>query len=267
MNFDNYLFRCSGLSKLMTEPKLKVDKEAGNLAQTTTNYLKEIYREAKYSRRNEFSSKYIEKGLSQEENAITLFSRVTKTFYKKNDTRLNNKFITGEPDLFAGDEITKCKEGFDIKCSWSIFTFPFPDDVLDPCYKWQNAGYMYLTGAEKWTTAYCLVNATANLVLNEKKAIWYKLGCPDEEDEQYIEKCIEVEKNMIFNRSEFIKVDPGFDFHCRDWQFDIPLKERVLTFTTERNEDDIKIIQDKVLKARKWLNDLTPSQVLQLQSA
>jgi hypothetical protein len=238
MDFSNYLFRCSSLYKLMTEPQSKEAKERGDLSATTKSYLREIFREEKYRRRNEFSSKYIEKGLAQEENAITLFCRVKKVYLTKNETRLNNKYITGEPDLFHGESITTCQEGWDTKCSWSLFTFPYEEDGLDKQYEWQNTGYMWLTGAKKWSTAYCLVNAMPDQVLNEKKSIWYKLGCP------------------IFNISEFIKEAPGFDFHCTEWDYDININDRVLEFTTERNDANINKLIERIIKCREYLNQL-----------
>jgi len=240
----------------MTEPKTKEAKERGDLSQTTISYLQEIFLEEKYKRRNEFSSKYIEKGLAQEEQAITLYTRAKGVYLQKNTTRLYNEFLTGEPDAFIGDQIQGCEKGIDFKCSWSIFTFPFYETELDPQYKWQNTGYLALTGAGEWETSYCLVNATANLVLNEKKAIWYKLGCPDEDSEEYIKKCIEVEKNLIFNRADFRKEDPGFDFHCPVWEFDIPLEERVKSFATIRSEEEIEIVYNKVKRCRAYLNEM-----------
>lgn len=247
----------------MTEPKTNAAKLAGELSQTTQTYLKEIYREVKHKRRNEFTSKYTEKGLEAENSGITLYSRVTKTFFKKNEERLTNEFITGEPDLHDGDSIESCKKGTDIKCSWSVFTFPYPDEELENSHVWQNHGYIYLTGAEQWGTAYCLVNAPANLIMNEKKSMWYRLGCPEQIEDGdnrlydfWIHKCCEIEKNLIFNMSEFKKEEPYFELDCKDWKYDITLKERVLEYSVFRDELAIKKIQTVVPRCRKYLNDL-----------
>lgn len=240
----------------MTQPKSKSDREAGNPSQTTISYLREIYREQKYGRRNEFESKYTEKGKVQEENAITLFCKINRLFYKKNTERLNNEFITGEPDIHNGETIRTCTHGVDIKCSWSLFTFPYPEDKLCDAYEWQNQSYMFLTGAEMWTTAYCLMNAPGNLITNEKKSIWYKMDMPDEGEAEYVEKCIEVEKNMIFDMTEFRKENPGFDLHCTDWHYDIPLNDRLVRYESTRNEDCIERIKKEVTEARKCLNQM-----------
>lgn len=240
----------------MTQPQSKADRDAGLVSKTTQTYLNEIYREQKYGRVAEFESKYTEKGKVQEENAITLFCRINKLFYKKNTERLNNDFITGEPDIHDGLTIRTCSHGVDIKCSWSLFTFPYPGDKLPVCYEWQNQSYMFLTGAKKWTTAYCLMNAPGNLIMNEKKSVWYKMDMPDEADPEYVEKCINIEKNMIFNMEEFRTENPGFDLHCDNWHYDIPLNDRLIRYETERNEDCIDRMKTEVLKARKHLNQL-----------
>ena len=64
----------------MTEPKLKADKEAGNLSETSKSYLVEVYIKEMYDREADINSKYIAKGLMVEEDSITLYSRVKKSF-------------------------------------------------------------------------------------------------------------------------------------------------------------------------------------------
>jgi hypothetical protein len=257
MNFDTYLFHPSAFHKLVTEPKTKADKKAGNLSVTTISELRKIYREEKYQRKCGFESKYTDKGLIQEDNAITLVSRLEKRLYIKNTIRITNDYLTGEPDLVDNKDIMKCLRGCDIKCAWSLWTFPFADDELSSAYEWQNHCYMFLTGAKEWETKHCLMNAPADLITNEKKAIWYKMGMPDESEAEYVEKCIEIEKNMIFDMGEFLKENPyGFDFHCTDWQYDIPMSERVVTFLVKRDEAKIEKIKSTVERCRIYLNNI-----------
>ena len=259
ISFDDHLFHPSSFSKLITEPRLKADKEAGKLSETTKTYLRTVYREVKYKRKSSFESKYTNKGLVVEDDGITLFCRLKKQLYKKNIVRIDNHFLTGEPDLSDNEDVMKCEHGVDIKCPWSLFTFPFPDDELELSYWWQNQCYMYLTGAKKWSTAYCLMNAPGDEILQEKKKVYYKLGMPEEgypTYDAYIEKCLQIERNMIFNKSEFIEQNPGWDWDCKVWEYDIPLKERLVEFTVERNEEAISKIQSTVIKCRNYLNEL-----------
>lgn len=262
MNFDNLLIRCSAIGKIMTEPKTNAAKAAGELSETTKTYLKELNRSIKYSRQKDFTSKEIEKGLQQEELAITLFSLHTRKYFTKNSKRINNDFLTGEPDLFIGSDIEHAEEGFDTKCSWSLWTFPDADDELDSNYYWQNMGYMALTGAKKWTTVYCLVNAPAEQITAEKQKVWYALGMPDDSNDRYMEKRREIEKNMIFDIKQFRDDNPHYDLDIKDWCYDIPRAERILQFPVLRDEDAIQKIYRKVGKCRAYMNDKYGSNAL-----
>lgn len=260
LNFDNYLFHASAFSKLTTEPKLKADKEAGNLSETTKTFLKEIFLEQKYQRRKILNTKHVRKGLTKEEEAITLICRLHKKMYVKNTIRFENDFTTGEPDILDNTDITKIKKGVDAKCAWSLFSFPFADDKLDKAYEWQNQVYMSQTGAEEWTTAHCLVNAPGYMITDEKRKLYYSLNMPEETDEEYIKGCLEVEKNMIFNMDEFKKAEPGYDLTFNQyglkWDFDISLQERVFEFHTPRDKFMIESIPEYAAKGRRYLNGL-----------
>lgn len=258
MKFDELLIHASAFSKLTTEPKSAADKAAGKLSVTTKDFLKELYIEETYGRKKEITSKQMQKGTEQEEEAITLYCRVHKKMYEKNTIRFTNEFLTGEPDLlhYENGIIT---QGVDIKCAWTIFSMPFPDDKIEKAYEWQNQCYMNLTGAEMWKTAHCLVNAPANLILDEKKKVWYKMRSPEQDEANYplyIKQCVEIEKMMIYNMQEFKKANPGFDLDCKDWNFDIPLAERVFEFETRRDRFMQDDIPEFTRKARNYLNNI-----------
>jgi hypothetical protein len=236
MQFNNHLFRCSSLGHLMTEPKAKADKEAGNLSESAKMHLIDCYVSAKYNRQTEIQSRYIQKGLMVEEDAITLYSRLKKSFFKKNEQHLSNDFIKGTPDLFTGSEILKADKIIDTKSSWDLFTFfRVLSKELNNLYYWQMQGYMMLTGAKSATVAYCLVNTPLILIEDEKRKLLYKMGVTTSEDSIYLEACEELERSMIYD--------------------DIVMSQRLIEFEVERNEEDIKLIEAKVLKAREWLNE------------
>lgn len=252
--------RYSKIQELKAECKrIEPLKDIIEMGATCKTYLQELYLEQRYGRRQEFTSKYIEKGKLQEELGITLFSlyyrdQTNKTLmFKKNDIRIENKFLSGEPDLFIGDNINEAEEGFDIKCPYSVWTFPFFETELINVYKWQNVGYMALTGAKRWTTVYTLVNAPFNLIDDEKRRVWYAMNCPDETDPTYIAKCVEIEKNMIYDMRQFMSHNPHYDLHAKEWANDIPRAERVKTFTVERNETEIQQVYDTVARCREYM--------------
>lgn len=255
-NANTIVFRSSGIGYLMAEPRNKTEL----LADTVKTNLIDIFLSAKYGRREEIKSKYLSKGNAREEDSITLLSRVTKIFFKKNETRLYNSFITGVPDLFTGELIHNAEETFDTKTSWSAHTFfRAKFAALNSMYEWQGQGYMWLTGAKQHTVAYCLVNGTADAIINEKRIASYEAGMLDRdgnETDVYIEKCKQIEINHIFDIEAFKKEYPYFEFHndVNNWQWDIPFKDRVHTFTFKRDEEMIKRIQTRIRICRNWMN-------------
>jgi len=112
---------------------------------------------------------------------------------------------------------------------------------------------MAITGAKKWTTVYTLCNCSADQIMNEKRMAFYALGQPADNDPVYKAKCIEIEKNMIFDMAQFKKDYPGYDLDCTDWRYDIPRGERVKEFPVYRDEEIINAIYAQVGKCRKHM--------------
>ncbi len=238
------------------------------LPQTMKSELRKIFRMEKYNRNFPFTNQYIQKGIAQEEEAITTYQNYRnsigkRTLFSKNTERIKNGWVSGEPDLGQqGVPILQWKEGWDTKCSWSLATFPFPEDDLVAGYEAQNNGYMWLTGAEKWTTVSILVNATEHQLNNEKLKWFYALQMPADADDKYwddyIEKCREVEKMMIYDYDRFVKNNPGHNMQITkdEWfgeGYDIPLEERVLEKTVERDEKAIEFYKERIELGREYL--------------
>jgi superfamily I DNA and/or RNA helicase len=110
--FDNYIFHCSSLGALMTDPR-----SGSGLSETCKGELLKIWIQAKYGRSKPLENKYVEKGNMVEEDSITLYSRVHKKVYEKNTEYFENRFICGTPDIIDKPKVR------DIKSCWDIFTF------------------------------------------------------------------------------------------------------------------------------------------------
>lgn len=239
MEFNNLLFRCSSLGHLMTESRTKSEP----LSETTKTHLIDVYVANKYGRQEDIQNKYIEKGLAVEEDSITLYSRVNKQFFKKNEEHLTNSWIKGTPDLYTGEGIHKATTIIDIKSSWDIYTFmrTLTKDI-NKMYYWQLQGYMDLTGAQSAKLAYCLVNTPEPMVEYEKYILGRRMGVIDPTGNELYEKaCADLEKAMLFD--------------------DIPIKERVIEFEIQRNDADILKLHAKVEECRKWLNEFEQSRM------
>lgn len=254
-NANDILFRCSGLGYIQVEPQNKSEL----IADTTKTHLIDLFVSAVYNRREQIQSKYLLKGNECEEDSITLLSRVLKYRFKKNSERLNNEFITGEPDLFTGLVINEADEIFDTKSSWSAHTFFRAQANLNKMYEWQGHGYMWLTGAKKCTIAYCLVNGTADAIMNEKRQLSYQKGMLDglgNESELFKRKCKQIEINHIFDLELFHNHYPGFEYHndIDEWRYDIPMEKRVFCHEFNRSDEHIASIRAKIRLCRNWMN-------------
>lgn len=251
MNADNILFRPSSMGAIMTGVAKGWDVEN---SLTCKRKLVQMYRELTWQRRSDKGNKYTEKGNMVEEDSITLYSRVKKEIFKKNEIRLTNDFFTGEVDLFQGSEITKAKRTLDTKSSWDWTTFPSMLDSIDSDYDYQGQGYMDLTGAGMHTIAYCLVNTPGDLIFKEKLNLKYSMGIIDIETPEYIEACIEIEKNHIYDMELFLRHNPFFELHCKDWKFDIPMEQRVHEIDVVRDDKKIQKMKDRIIECREWMN-------------
>jgi hypothetical protein len=240
MDFSTILFRCSSVGHLMTEPKTKAAKEAGELSESAKTHLIDIYVSNKYRRQTDVQSKYISKGLLVEEDSITLYSRMKKRFFKKNEDGLSNDFLKGTPDLYEGTSINSATHIIDVKSSWDIYTFHrVLTKGINDIYYWQLQGYMALTGAKKATLAYCLIDTPPSLIEDEKRRLMYKMGSISTEDPAYQEACTELDRLMIYE--------------------DIPIRERVIETEISRKDEDISAMYAKIQKGRQWLNEFEKS--------
>jgi hypothetical protein len=81
----------------MTEPRAKKDKDAGNLSEGAKNTFRLISTSPQSTAGKPRSRTATSTKFNVEEDSITLYSRVKKTFFKKNDKHLDNEFIKGTP--------------------------------------------------------------------------------------------------------------------------------------------------------------------------
>lgn len=215
-----FKIRCSAISNIMGI------KGLGNTGET---YLQTWYKEQVYGRKKSFTSKYTSKGLLMEDEAIDFVSSCLDLgLLFKNETYFENNFLTGTPDVIAGDTI------LDIKCSWDCFTFPLLEiECPNNDYYLQLQGYMDLTGATKAKLVYCLMDAPEELIIAEAKKESYKAGM-DWIDVDIIEG---VREHMTYSN--------------------LPSDLRLKIFEIDRDELVIDKIKSRVVESRDYLNFIT----------
>ncbi|KZE77514.1 hypothetical protein AV926_14165 [Myroides marinus] len=243
---------------------LEKQNKGDELPTGAITYLEEVFRSEFWKRKRFLENKYLSKGTICEEDALDIVSQRDNYFYRKNDEHLNNDFIQGTPDNLQ----LRIK---DTKTSWDLESFEKAE--LTTLYEWQLKGYSWIAHSydlpelETKTESeldYCLVNAPLQLLEDEKRKMWLNLGQPEEEDEAFIEKMMQLERNMIFDIAKFKQEYPHYDFYSPILDFSIPPFMRIKSFNVTLTEDDIKHMTRRVTMARKWLVDKEKETLKQL---
>jgi hypothetical protein len=208
----------------MTDPRTKSE----TLSETAKSYIQDLFKERELGIYKEFSSRYTDKGLEMEDEAIQFASEVLNwDFVVKNEVRFNNEWLTGEPDINTDNLLA------DIKCSWSGSTFPLFDETLkNKDYYYQLQGYMMLTGHDTSELVYCLMNTPHQIVEDEVRRQHWKLNLIDED--------LEVRQAVQ-------------EMHNFD---QIPNNLRVKRFIVQKDEAAQEKIKERVEVAREYYNQL-----------
>lgn len=204
--------RASALGDLMTrlQNKTTLGKTSKRVVLNTV-----LYDVLSYWR--EIDAKTIKKGLALEDDAIRAVSLLRAVMMTKNTERRYDDHFSGECDLLTPDSIR------DIKCSWSLDSFPWTDDdakqrVKDSGYDWQGQVYMALWDKPVHYVDFVLLPTPLEL-----------LGFGD---------------------------DP---YDHVDLVNQIPLQKRIRTVKVERDDDLILQARERVELARDYYNELYQS--------
>lgn len=219
-----FKMRCSALGALFTEPRSKSE----TISATLKTHLNNWYLEKEYGVRTDMTSRYTDKGIQLEDQAIREYNDLFKTNHVKNDEYFEDDFIQGTPDIVSDDEV------LDIKCSFSLSSFPALETKCpNKAYDYQLQGYMRLTGKSKAKLVYVLLDTPEDIIVREAKSIMYKEKLPEDFLDILIE---EVRESQTYSH--------------------IPIEKRIKIFDVARNEEIIKAIDDKVANAREYLKSL-----------
>lgn len=214
-----FKIRCSAISDIMG---------VKGLGKTGETYLHTWYKEQIYSRRKEFTSKYTDKGLLMEDDAIDLIAEhLGLGMIFKNDTYYTNDWLQGTPDITLKDCV------IDVKNSWDCFSFPLLHTVCpNEDYWWQMQGYMELTGTTKAKLIYCLMDAPASIIEQEARRECYRMGISELDEEIYTATA----EKMIYSH--------------------LPMHLRIKVFEIEKCETSIQKIKDRVEVCRTYLESI-----------
>lgn len=231
MKWNEVKIRCSSLSSLFTEPQSKADREAGNLSKTAKSHLIEIYARELWGVEKDIVTKQMQKGITAEEEGITLLSIVDGNLYLKNDTRKENGWISGHADIVTDDAV------LDLKLSWDAFSFlPKLTEDVDKNYFYQLQGYLWLYNRQKGRISYALIDTPDNIIQGECYRLLRSMDVVSEDSPEYVAAAKKLISNMKFSH--------------------IPHHHRVINHFVDRDDEIIAQIPAKVQKAREFLHEL-----------
>lgn len=236
IDWSNTKFRASSWGNLMTEPRSAEDKKAGKLGATCIKELIKIYNQEKYGRKKDITTNQMDKGKQAEEESITLFSRVEKKLFLKNEEELENAWFKGHLDIYTGQSIQDAEEVWDIKSRWQLDTFmPKLAEEIEKGEELQLQCYFSLSGAKCGGIANTLVDCPPNILMDEKRRLLYSMNVVSEMSPEYLQAADELEKLLTF---------PDIDY-----------RERVIKQPVQRNDETIEKMKAKVPLFRKWLQE------------
>jgi hypothetical protein len=212
-----------------------------HLSETCIEELIKIYLHVTKGRDREITNKYIEKGLEVEEDSLTLISRVHEKFYKKNEERRTNDYITGEPDVTT-PILWDAKSCWDAPSFYKHKTKELPDD-----YFFQMQGYCELWDREEGIVCFALIDTPMALINQEKERLLYKMGVVSRENELYIAAAEDLEKQLTFS--------------------DFSLKQRVYEVKVKRDPELMQMVYERIKVCRQWLNEFAKADNLELIEA
>ena len=203
---EKFKIRASKCSEILTN-----DRSGKGMGETAKTYCKEWLIGQLYGKKKEVQSKYLERGIISEQDAIDFVANYFDYgILLKNEMLYENHFLTGTPDIILKDKV------IDIKCSWDCFTFPLLLNDYPKAYYWQAQCYMILTGIQRFELIYVLLDLPKHLI--EREAWNYARANGYDTVDDYIFDLIK-EKHTYKDVPDFLKIkkfDIVFNTEAKD---------------------------------------------------
>ena len=235
---------------------LIMKRDRVELSKGAKTYLRKLRREVKFNRRIPLESKYLDKGIKLEEDAITFLSIYHDEVFTNNKDRKTDKFFTGECDV---------SEGYDTKVSFSMDSLPDPEEKLKSIYEFQNRVYMMLWDKEEWTTSSILLNSTDDGLID----MIYREGFePQWKGKDVADwRKVELIKLYVYDEENFFRLCNHFDCTPNEESeekhidmfmsfIEMPEHERIVEKTVHRDKGIEKKMKQIVVLSREYLQEL-----------
>jgi predicted nucleotidyltransferase len=220
---------------------LKANKGKIVLGATAIEYLMEVYSlmtEGMISVGKEsLDSLAIRKGKEGEAIAGRILSLVDNVEYKTHKERIENDYLSGEIDLYAGTTVYEAHTIADIKNSEDYPAFLKKLHTgLENGHREQLQGYGDITGASDLFIAHTLVSFTPEMIEDMKWKVLRKVNAVTEESPEFLKVWQKFEHSMNFDK---------IPIHKRVF------KKKVDPFTQKEQQN----LYDRVKYCRDWLEN------------
>lgn len=216
-----FKIRASAGSQIISSPR----KKSEQYSQTLKTYVQKWYISQLYKRREEITTKQMQKGHAMEDTSIDILSKRLNMFMLKNEDYFEDDYFTGTPDVITPDFLV------DIKNSWSPFSFPLFKENIEPAYFYQGQIYMHLTGVKKYKLVYTLTDTPIDLI--EREARFHALNNSIDFDDALLKQFI--------NKMTYNDIDPEL---------------KIKTFEFDYDPTAIELLQSKVELCREYLKTI-----------
>jgi hypothetical protein len=210
------------------------------LGDTAISFLLDEYAwitEKKCSVSKELDIEYLQKGRLGEKEGRELLSYVEDYYYEKNNERLYNDFLSGEPDTWKGESVQRAEAVPDLKIIWDMPGFLKKIvKPIEPEYADQLRGYGLLTGAKVLFRANALITTPEPIRNQIKMRLFYKRDYATPEAPEFLAEWGPLEQSMIFE---------GIPRHKRLHRLYVD------PFTPEQTQ----AVYDRVKVCREWLTN------------
>lgn len=153
--------------KTDAEKELLAPYKELSLSAGAKTYLGKLAKQFVYGYNKVVTTKYMDKGLACEDEAIELINRLRFKSYAKNTERRENDILTGECDIYVPGVKT-----IDTKVSWDLDTFPaVSTDCHDPLYEWQGRAYCMLWDVPEHEVCFAMLDTPESLIRYEQKEL------------------------------------------------------------------------------------------------
>ena len=228
---EDVMYRTYNFGELMTG-------ERGNksgFGETAKKHVQKIFRELVRGTRDlSITTKYMEKGIEQEDLAINRITKVNGWGAVLNANKLGielkDQYGTGHPDAIK----IATRLGFDAKCSFTDETFPLHIEELNNTnYIWQAKRLAMMAGFDSWFVCFSLENTPEHLIVKEAWKLWRDGFNDGELSDSFLD---EVRQMHTFD-------------HLPDWA-------RVKTFEVKCTSDDIALAYSRAEIGRDYFMEL-----------